>query len=176
MNEHLHFGLGHHMRSALTVRGLRKEVARADGLNAKIAVAITGWVSTMWCAYAFGLIALLSLPAIMTSAFHWHIFPHWIVNASLIALVAWVSSYFLQLVLLSILSVQQSVEGAKNAVAQAHLASQIDLAVDRLDTSTQGGITAILERLDQLDPKWHAITAADILEAKKKRPPSTRGY
>lgn len=188
MNEHLHFGHGHHMRDALSIKGLRREINKAEGFNAKIAVMITGWVSTMWCAYAFGLLALMSLPAILTQAFHLHAFPHWMVSASLIALVAWVSSYFLQLVLLSVLSVQQAVEGTKSAAAQKHLANQVDLAVDRLDTKTQGGITAIMDRLNEvemnitikIDPQsvWNSVrsqklTAQDILDAKRKDIPGS---
>jgi hypothetical protein len=67
------------------------------GLNGKIGLAITTMVGSMWAAYLFALMALASLPAILVMAFHWHVFPSWLINASLIDLVAWASSYFLQL-------------------------------------------------------------------------------
>src|SRR5690348_12220762 len=139
------------MQAALSVRGLRREITRANGFNAKLAVIITGWVSTMWCAYFFALISLMSLPAILTQAFHLHVFPRWIISASLISLIAWVSSYFLQLVLLSVVSVQSAVEGVKSATGQKHISDQVDLAVDRLDTDTRGGLAAVMERLDRLE-------------------------
>lgn len=34
-----------------------------SGFNGRLAVLITGAVSTMWCAYVFAAIALISLPA-----------------------------------------------------------------------------------------------------------------
>lgn len=55
----------------------------------------------MTCAYAFTVLALFSLPAILSSFHIFHAtFPHWLVKASLVSLVAWISSNFLQLVLL----------------------------------------------------------------------------
>lgn len=40
---------------------MRIDVKRADGFNAKIAVFLTNIVGSMWCAYAFGVRALLGL-------------------------------------------------------------------------------------------------------------------
>lgn len=68
------------------------------GLNGKIAVAITNVVGTMWCAYVFAAIALISLP----SAFRGGISP----------LIAWLAQTFLQLVLLSVIMVGQKVAAA----------------------------------------------------------------
>jgi len=67
-------------------------------LNAWVAVKITDGVGTMWCAYAFALLACLSLP----DALH----------AGLAATISWVAQTFLQLVLLSIIIVGQKVESA----------------------------------------------------------------
>jgi hypothetical protein len=68
------------------------------GLNGRIAVVITNIVGTMWCAYAFGVIALISLP----SAIH----------GGVATLIAWVAQTFLQLVLLSVIMVGQKVAAA----------------------------------------------------------------
>ncbi|WP_433705707.1 hypothetical protein [Paraburkholderia sacchari] len=68
------------------------------GLNGKIAVAITNVVGTMWCAYAFAAIALVSLPSAIQSGVS--------------ALVAWLAQTFLQLVLLSVIMVGQKVAAA----------------------------------------------------------------
>jgi hypothetical protein len=43
----------HHIGQAISIRGLRAEVERADGINAKIAVFLTNIVGSMWCAYVF---------------------------------------------------------------------------------------------------------------------------
>jgi hypothetical protein len=65
-------------------------------INAAIAVRITKVVGTMYCAYVFTLIALVALPTIIKTG-----------NPT--GLVNWVSSNFLQLVLLPIIIVGQNV-------------------------------------------------------------------
>ncbi len=65
-------------------------------INSFLAVKITGVVGTMWCAYLFALLALLSLPEVIRSG-------------SLKDLVAWIAQTFLQLVLLSIIIVGQNI-------------------------------------------------------------------
>jgi hypothetical protein len=75
--------------------------------NAFLAIKITAGVGTMWCAYAFAALALVSLPDAIKSH-----------NA--VTLVSWISQTFLQLVLLSIIIVGQNVQsGAADARAQA---------------------------------------------------------
>lgn len=80
--------------------------------NDKLALKITNAVSTMWMAYAFSLVALASLPAILATAFPSiaHIFPHWLISVSLIAIVAWIAQTFIQLVLLSVIMVGQKIQ------------------------------------------------------------------
>ena len=67
--------------------------------NTKLSVKITKLVGTMWCAYAFAVLAFISLPSAIRSG-------------NPVALVSWVSQTFLQLVLLSIIIVGQNVLGA----------------------------------------------------------------
>jgi hypothetical protein len=67
------------------------------GLNGKIGLAITTLVGTMICGYIFAIIALISLPSAITSH-----------NVTII--IAWVSSNFLQLVLLPIIIVGQNLQ------------------------------------------------------------------
>jgi len=68
--------------------------------NSWLAVKITSIVGTMWCAYAFGVLALISLPQA--------------IHTGTAALVAWIAQTFLQLVLLSIIMVGQKVAAAKS--------------------------------------------------------------
>ena len=68
------------------------------GLNGRIALAITNAVGTMWCAYVFSIIALISLPSA--------------IQGGVATLVAWVAQTFLQLVLLSVIMVGQKVAAA----------------------------------------------------------------
>ncbi len=79
----------------------------AGRFNAWLAVQITSKVGTMWAAYAFCVLALISLPAAIASG-------------NTIVIVAWLAQTFLQLVLLPIIIVGQNVQQAANdARAQA---------------------------------------------------------
>src|SRR6266851_4493297 len=76
-------------------------------LNAAVAVRITRIVGTMYCAYVFTLVALVALPAAIE-------------QGSVTVLVNWLSSNFLQLVLLPIIIVGQNViSAAQDARAEA---------------------------------------------------------
>jgi hypothetical protein len=77
------------------------------GINGKIGLAITTLVGTMICGYVFAIIALISLPSAITSH-------------NLTVIIAWISSNFLQLVLLPIIIVGQNVISAsQDARAEA---------------------------------------------------------
>ena len=69
--------------------------AAGAGFNSWLALKITSGVGTMWCAYAFALIALVSLP----DAIH----------GGRPTIIAWVAQTFVQLVLLSIIMVGQNI-------------------------------------------------------------------
>ena len=66
--------------------------------NTRVAVLITQAVGSMWCAYAFALFDLISLPAA--------------IRGGPSAVVTWVAQTFLQLVLLSVIMVGQNVQAA----------------------------------------------------------------
>jgi len=70
-------------------------------LNTRVAVRITNTVGSMWCAYAFALLALVSLPSALRSH-------------DAIIIVAWIAQTFLQLVLLPIIIVGQNVQAASS--------------------------------------------------------------
>jgi hypothetical protein len=65
--------------------------------NSLLGEKITKGVGTMWCAYAFALIAFISLPEA--------------IHTGTSALISWIAQTFLQLVLLSIIMVGQKVGG-----------------------------------------------------------------
>ena len=71
----------------------------AGRINARLAVGITKVVGSMWCAYLFALLALISLPAAIKSH-------------DPIIIVAWIAQTFLQLVLLPIIIVGQNIQAA----------------------------------------------------------------
>jgi hypothetical protein len=69
--------------------------------NTWLAVKITKSVGTMWVAYIFAIIALISLPAAIQSG-------------NVIIIIAWIAQTFFQLVLLPIIIVGQNVIQATN--------------------------------------------------------------
>ena len=77
-----------------------EERKKVGDFNNRLALKITGIVGTMWCAYAFALLALISFPAA--------------IRAGTPTLVAWFAQTFLQLVLLSIIMVGQKVAAEKS--------------------------------------------------------------
>jgi len=103
-------------------------------LNARFGVLITVAVGTMWCAYLFTLLALVSLPAALNSH-------------DKIIIVAWIAQTFLQLVLLPIIIVGQNVQAAasdqraedtyKDAEAVLHEALQIQAHLQTQDEILQ---------------------------------------
>jgi hypothetical protein len=114
--------------------------------NTWLAVKITKAVGSMWAAYLFTLISLLSLPAIIKLLIpSIRIFPDWLMSASLIALIAWISQNFIQLVLLPIIMVGQNVisEKTEKRDQETH-----DAVMKALDLVTQELALASEERDD----------------------------
>ena len=89
-------------------------------INAKIGLKVTLIVGTMWCAYAFCVIAFFGLPAALAGPKEF---------------VAWVSSQFIQLVLLPIIIVGQNVQAA---------------AADARSQATYDDAAAVLEEAKQI--------------------------
>jgi len=85
---------------------------RIMDFNRRVAERITGFVSTMWCAYLFAALALISLPAALRSG-------------DVIVKVDWAAQTFLQLVLLSIIMVGQkkSSERVEKMITETHAAA-----------------------------------------------------
>jgi hypothetical protein len=74
--------------------------------NDRAADRITAGLSSMWCAYVFAAISLVSLPAVIASG-------------DVVLMVAWLSQNFIQLVALSILGAGQD-RAAARVAAEVH--------------------------------------------------------
>jgi len=112
------------------------------GINAHIALIITGIVGTMWCAYVFTIIALVSLPSALSSG-------------QAIIIVAWIAQTFLQLVLLPIIIVGQNIQGK---------------AADKRSEQTYKDAEAILSECLQLQQHLQAqdVVLDDVIEHVKQ--------
>ena len=112
-------------------------------INQVIATKITSFVSTMWCAYIFAAIALISLPAAINSG-------------DRIVIVAWVAQTFLQLVLLSIIMVGQdsSSKGMQQKIDETHTAS---LAEFELAKKSQEIANKEMAALKEITSEMHRL-------------------
>lgn len=123
---------------SLNLVHLRRDLAAIDGFNAKFALLLTRAVGTMWCFWVFNGIAVVSLPTAIRTG-----------NPTV--LINWVSSNWMQLILLPAVMVGQNLQAVTGDARQQVLGQHMDLVVDRLDTRTEGGITDILRRVAALD-------------------------
>jgi hypothetical protein len=127
----------YHIAEGISLRGLKSDVMRADGINAKIAVFLTNIVGSMWCAYVFAAIALFGLaPALRPGGE---------------GLIAWIAQTFLQLVLLSVIMVGQNVQSVASDIRSQRTYDDSVVILDRLDIHTAGGIKDVADRLDRLE-------------------------
>jgi hypothetical protein len=113
----------------------RKRVEAVTGIrkfNRKLGLGITLAVGTMWAAYAFTLLALVSLPSV-------------ILSHDAVLIVAWVAQTFLQLVLLPIIIVGQNIQAN---------------AADARSAATYKDATAILAEARQIQEHLAAQDAA----------------
>jgi hypothetical protein len=109
--------------------------------NTFLALKITAAVGTMWCAYVFAAIALISLPEA--------------IQGGRATTITWIAQTFLQLVLLSIIIVGQNVQSAaadaraeatyEDADAVLHTALEIQQHMEAQDREIGRILDAILE-------------------------------
>jgi hypothetical protein len=120
--------------------------------NLWLAEKITSGVATMWCAYIFAGIALISLPKALQSG-------------DSIVIVSWVAQTFLQLVLLSIIMVGQKVQSAsvEQKIDETHTAS---LAEFELAKEARTYAALELAELKEISKEMQAL----IAEVEKKLP------
>jgi hypothetical protein len=121
------------------------------GFNGRFAILITNSVGTMWCAYAFALLALISLPDA--------------IKAGTAALVAWIAQTFLQLVLLSVIMVGQKV----SAAASDKQALQTYKDAEAL-LKIQDDVHRLIKVNNDLTAQIHAATCATPAAPAKAKP------
>lgn len=116
-----------------THRYMKMDTA-AQRFNAAFGLKITLLVGTMWAAYLFAAIAFVSLPSTIKTH-------------SPTVLVLWLSSEFIQLVLLPIIIVGQNIQSraadaraAKTFEDVEDARQKIEHAISLLDVNTEGGL------------------------------------
>ncbi len=112
----------------------------AGRFNTFLAVNITKLVGSMWCAYAFAVLAFISLPSALRSG-------------DAVTLVSWISQTFLQLVLLSVIMVGQNVLAVASD-ARAEADHETLMAMHTLETAMDD----LLEKNTDLTAKVHSLS------------------
>ncbi len=104
--------------------------------NEKLAMFITRGVGTMWAAYVFAAIALISLPAAISSG-------------DPIVIVAWIAQTFLQLVLLAVIMVGQDVQtkGVQKKIDETHEASLAEFELAKAARQSHAEELAAIKKL-----------------------------
>jgi len=120
----------------------------AGRFNSWLAVKITAVVGTMWCAYAFAGLALVSLP--------------YAIAHGTATLIQWIAQTFLQLVLLSIIIVGQNIQSAasdkraadtySDAEAILHEARQIQAHLQAQDEAIEWILTQVKAQAGDVTP------------------------
>ena len=137
----------HHPHPRIAERRKLRPAKTTDehvGLNGKIALTLTTVVGTMWCAYAFAVLALVALPSALE-------------GGRLLDLIQWISQTFIQLVMLSVIMVGQNILGRasdkradetyRDAEAILHEAQQIQ---DHLKAQDDA-IGTLLDKIARLE-------------------------
>lgn len=95
--------------------------AARTSANARIALFVTSRVGTMWCAYLFMGLAIISLPQALDA----------LLSGDMLTGVTWLSQSFLQLVLLPVIMVGQQVQGeaAEQRSTETHDAVMEELRI-----------------------------------------------
>jgi hypothetical protein len=129
--------------------------------NKKVALNLTKYVGTMTCFWLFCILALCSLPAVLSGFYVFHnTFPAVIVKASVIALVAWVAQTFIQLVLLPALMVGQNLQNVAGDARSAKTFEDVEKLMGLLDLKVAGGITDLRDDLHAyIDSKFPSPAA-----------------
>jgi len=112
-------------------RNVNQEHKESLSAQEKIALSITKGVGSMYCAYAFAIIALISLPDAIRSG--------------RAAIISWIAQTFLQLVLLSIIMVGQNV-----ASKHSELRADADYEVNVKSEREIGEIKSRLDAIQKL--------------------------
>ena len=124
------------------------------GFNGKIALTLNTIVGTMWCAYAFAVLALVALPSALQ-------------EGSSLALIQWLSQTFIQLCMLSVIMVGQNILARaadrrsemtyRDAEATFHEAQQIQAHLAAQDDA----MNQLLEKIASLEATLSLRVAAD---------------
>lgn len=104
-------------------------------INSRFGLKVTLAVGTMWCAYIFAILALFALPSAISQGTYF--------------VVVWLSSSFLQLVLLPIIIVGQNIQATAADARATKTFEDTELIVEKLNIETKGGLGDLKDHIDK---------------------------
>ncbi len=126
-------------KSGIPVHALTADYHKAGSFlqrfNAKFGLKITLAVGTMWCAYIFSLLAFLALPSAIHQGTYF--------------VIVWLSSSFLQLVLLPIIIVGQNIQAQSSDARAAKTFEDTEEILDKFSLETVGGLRDLANHIDR---------------------------
>jgi hypothetical protein len=152
--------------SSLGLGDAHKLSQDVSGINAKTAIIVPAILGSMPFFWFANVLAFCSLPAVLTGFDNEVLkhalglesfFPHVILKAAMIALIAWIAQTYIQLVALPVLQVSNN---AQMTLAEEHTKTLLDdgsvtrehteAILDWMNLETKGGAQLILARIDEL--------------------------
>jgi hypothetical protein len=152
--------------SPLGLGEARKLSQDVSGINAKTAIVVPAILGSMPFFWFANVLALCSLPAVLTGFDNEVLkhalglesfFPHVILKAAMIALIAWIAQTYIQLVALPVLQVSNNAqmtlaeEHTKTLLAEGAATRQhTEAMLDWMNLETKGGAQLILARIEEV--------------------------
>lgn len=122
--------------------------SKINAFNDRLAEKITHIVGTMWCAYIFCILALISLPSVITST---------IQSGNAMPLVSWIAQTFLQLVLLAVIQKGQNIGNDKldRTIAEIQANTEITKRIcEAIENNEEKELSEIeeIEKIEHSEP------------------------
>jgi hypothetical protein len=116
-----------------------------NAFNDWLAEKITQVVGTMWCAYIFCILALISLPSTIQTTMQ---------NRSAMPIVSWIAQTFLQLVLLAVIQKGQNIGNDKldKAIAEIRANTEITKRICEAIEKNEEKELGEIEKIEENEP------------------------
>jgi hypothetical protein len=110
--------------------------SRYQRFNKAAALLVTKAVGTMTCAWLFAIFDCLALPTA--------------IHGGMYGIVQWTASFFLQLVLLSVIMVGQNLGAVASDIRSEKTFEDTERIIDSLSLETRGGLQSVMAEIDAL--------------------------
>ena len=140
--------------------------AATHRFNERSADVVSSVLSAMWFFWVAIGLALLSLPAVVTAVDDElklgigleSFFPEWLIQSSIIELVAWVAQTLIQLAALPVLAYIGKREGELSGRESTELRDEVRGIIESLDLATEGGLESVYRVVGEVRDKLDRLS------------------